>query len=215
WRGGGAGGRARPRGGGRAGGEGGGPGGGAPPPLLKRGPPAVPPPPPPPAVAAAPASSAVPASSAAAATTVLAGLGLVHRQGPAVQLGPVHRGNRLVPAVAHLDEREPPGPAGLAVHDDLDLGHRAVLGERLPELVLGRREGHVADIQVLGHGQSSQAHQYKVEHGRDFILPGSHSAATRFRFRSPPLSSSARPTRPPSPGRPRKQRPSGPRPSPP
>ena len=28
----------------------------------------------------------------------------------------------LVPAVAHFDEREPPGPAGLPVHDHLNLG---------------------------------------------------------------------------------------------
>src|SRR5690349_12370246 len=48
----------------------------------------------------------------------------------------------------------PPGATRLAVRDDLDLGHRAVLGERLPELVLGRREGHIAGLQVLTHRRS-------------------------------------------------------------
>src|SRR5205814_665435 len=62
-------------------------------------------------------------------------------------------GDGLVPAVAHLDEREPPRAAGLPVRDDLHLGHRPVLGERLPELVLGGRERHVADVQVLTHGR--------------------------------------------------------------
>src|SRR2546423_85649 len=84
----------------------------------------------------APAAAAV-APGAATAAAVLPGLGLVHRQRPAVELGPVEGRDGLVPAVAHLDEREPPRPAGLPVHDQLHLGDRAVLGERLPELVLG------------------------------------------------------------------------------
>src|SRR5262249_28743968 len=155
----------------------------------------------PPTAAPSVASASAPAVASATPRPVLPGLGLVHRQGPAVQLCPVHRRYCLVPTVAHLDEGEPPWPAGLAVHDDLDLGHRAVLGEHLPELVLGRREGHVADVQVLGHGQSSNACQSGVEHGRDNILPGSSPAATRFRLRSRPPSSSAPPTRLPSPAR--------------
>src|SRR5262249_44641429 len=146
--------------------------------------PAVPAPTTPSAVAAATATAAVPATpTPAPPPPVLPGLGPVHRQGPAVGLRPVPGGACLGPAGAHSDEREPPRPAGLAVHDDLDLGHRPVLGEHFPELVLGGREGHVADVQVLGHAQSSNACQSGVEHGRDIILPGSSPAATRFHIR--------------------------------
>ena len=68
----------------------------------------------------------------------------------------------LVPAVAHLDEREPPRPAGLPVHDELHLGHGPVLGEQLPELVLGGRERHVADVQILRHRVSLQNNREKA-----------------------------------------------------
>ena len=50
----------------------------------------------------------------------------------------------------------PRGSSGLPVHDELHLGHCPVLREQLPELVLGRRERHVAHVQILCHRMSLQ-----------------------------------------------------------
>src|SRR5262245_2675729 len=87
------------------------------------------------AVAAAPAA---PAAAGTAARALLARLGLIDRQGTALELGAVHRRDGGLGAVAHLDEAETARPAGLAVLDHLGTRDRAVLAERLDQVV-GRR----------------------------------------------------------------------------
>src|SRR5262245_24468146 len=79
------------------------------------------------AVAARPAA----AEAAAGARALLARLGLVDRQRAALELGAVQVGDRLVGALAHLDEAEAAGAAGLAVVDDLGPGDGAELTEGL------------------------------------------------------------------------------------
>lgn len=66
---------------------------------------------------------------------VLAGLGLVHRQAPAAELGGVQRLNRLLGTLGQLDEPEPPALAGLAVRADGRAEHPPVRGEHLPQRV--------------------------------------------------------------------------------
>src|SRR5262249_35282021 len=83
---------------------------------------------------------------------VLAGLGLVDSQGAAADLLAVEGADRLVAAVGHLDEAEAARTAGFAVGDDLGTGHGAVLREQLAQVVGGRLEGQVADVDVLPKG---------------------------------------------------------------
>src|SRR5687767_6895675 len=92
--------------------------------------------------AAATAAAAAPAAAAAAApaAALLAGLGDVHGEGPAVVLLAVQRrdgGLRLL-VTAHLHETEPLAPAGVAVLDDLGALDGAVGGKHLLEV----RAGH-------------------------------------------------------------------------
>src|SRR5262245_28226298 len=87
----------------------------------------------------------------AAPRTVFTGLGLVDRQLPALELGAVEVGDGLVGPALHLDEGEAARPARLAILDDLGRGHGAVLPERLAEVVGGRAEGKVSDVQFLTH----------------------------------------------------------------
>src|SRR5438093_4377805 len=88
--------------------------------------------------ATAPATAAEPTATAATAT-VLFGLGLIDRQGAAVHLFAVHRGNgglRLLVA-AHFDEAEALGATRVPVHDDLGRLHRAVRREHLFQSAVG------------------------------------------------------------------------------
>src|SRR5437016_2370017 len=81
-----------------------------------------------------PAAAAVTALAApAAAAPVLAGLGLVDRQGTAPHLLAAQGGDGGLGLLvtAHLHEAEPLGAAGVPVHDDLGRLHRAVLPEHL------------------------------------------------------------------------------------
>src|SRR5207253_1205695 len=68
-----------------------------------------------------PATAAAIPAAAATPTPVFAGLGLIHRQVAPIELHPVDGRDGLVPAVAHLDEREAPRAAGLPVHNELHL----------------------------------------------------------------------------------------------
>src|SRR5262249_47350914 len=95
-----------------------------------------------PAVAAAGASAAALAAAPTAPgpRPVLAGPGLVDGQGAALELLAVHRLDRRVTALAHLDEAEAARTAGLPVHHDLGPADRAVLRERVAEVIGGRGE---------------------------------------------------------------------------
>src|SRR4051794_36068532 len=81
-----------------------------------------------PAAATAAAAPVAPPAATAAPAAVLTGLGLVDRQRAAVHLLAVHGldGGLGFLVGAHLDEAEPLGAAGVAVHDDLRRLHRAV-----------------------------------------------------------------------------------------
>src|SRR5262249_25110473 len=81
----------------------------------------------------------------------LAGLGLVDGQGAALELGAVHRVDGRVAAIAHLDEAEAAGAPRLAVVDDLGAANRAVLAERLNQVVRGGLEGEVPHVDGLAH----------------------------------------------------------------
>src|SRR5436190_420938 len=107
------------------------------------------------AVATAAATSATPAvaaATAAGAGPLLAGLGLVDGQAPALILGAVHGRDGFVSPAGHFDEPEPAAAAGFPVRDHLCLGDRAVLPEQLLQVGLRRRKRQVPHIQILrGH----------------------------------------------------------------
>src|SRR5262245_40146406 len=101
------------------------------------------------AVAAAAATAA--AVAAAAATTAAAFLRtrFVDGQRPAVDLIAVHRldGGLSLGVAAHLDEAEPLGTAGVAVHDHLRRLHGAVGLEHLLQIAVTDTVGQVAHVQ--------------------------------------------------------------------
>src|SRR5262249_52110149 len=104
-----------------------------------------------PAVAALRAVAAV----AAGARAVLARLGLVDRQRPALELGAVEGADRLLAALGHLHTAHAARAARLAVHPHLGPGHGPVLGERLAEVVGRGLEREVPDVDVLAHAHPS------------------------------------------------------------
>src|SRR5262249_43159095 len=108
-----------------------------------------------PGAAAAPRPAAVAAAAAATPTPAAFSLrpGLVDRQGAAVDLRPVEggdRGLRLLVAL-HLDEAEPLGSAGVAVHDHLGRHDGAVRLEDLGQVAVAHLVAEVADVQFLRH----------------------------------------------------------------
>src|SRR5262249_21445825 len=127
-------------------------------------------------VASATRTAAVPASSASAtvATTASPGAapaavtapaaafgfrtGLVDGQASAVYFLAVQRRNRRLGLLVglHLDEAEPLGAAGVAVHDDLRGLHGAVCLEQLFQGAVRNPVGQVAHVQLLAHVGSPQ-----------------------------------------------------------
>src|SRR5690606_22478392 len=101
------------------------------------------------------------ASAAPAAGTILAGPRLVDGQRAAVEIGAVHRLDRLVGAVGHFHEPEPARPAGLPIGHDARRGDGSVLRERLTETIDGRLERQVADVQLLAHALSSNSNGWR------------------------------------------------------
>src|SRR5262249_44367541 len=100
------------------------------------------------------AATAVAAAAAATtAATVLLGPGLVHRQVTAADLLTAHACDRRLRlgVAAHLDEAEPFGASGVAIHDDLRRLHGAERLEHLLQLAGVHVVAQVADVQLLAH----------------------------------------------------------------
>src|SRR5258707_1116424 len=100
---------------------------------------------------------------ATAAVTAAAGpgtsflrLGLVHRQGSAIDHLAAHAADRRRGLLVgrHLDEPEPLRPAGLPIGNDLGRLYTPVRGEHVLQLGLGHIERQVSDVQLLTHGLS-------------------------------------------------------------
>jgi len=103
------------------------------------------------AVSTAAATTTTTAAAAAEATRALrALLGLVHAEGTTVEHGAVHRGNGLLGLgfVAHGHEREAARLTGLAIGDDVDVGHGAVLLEGLTDGFAGGVKGEISNVET-------------------------------------------------------------------
>lgn len=102
------------------------------------------------AVAAASTTTAT-AASATAATRAL--LSLIHGQRAALKLPGVEVADRFggFRIGRHLDEAESPRTTGVAVHDQLGLGHGAGLREEVAQVHFGGVEGEVTNVQSLAH----------------------------------------------------------------
>src|SRR5262245_9483803 len=100
-------------------------------------------------VATAPAAAA----AAATAAALRLGAGLVDGQVPAVDRGEVEAVDRRLGlgVTAHLDEAEPLGTSGVAVHDHLRRGDGAVGREDLLQPAVGHGVREVPDVQFLAH----------------------------------------------------------------
>src|SRR5262245_10947659 len=90
---------------------------------------------------------------AAATTSRLAGLGLVDREAPAVELMILQTldGRLRLGLAAHLHEAEALAPAGGAVLDDLRTLHDSEPGEQLLQVGVTDLIGQVPDIQFPAH----------------------------------------------------------------
>ena len=106
------------------------------------------------AATAAAVATAAAAVATAAAAAVLTRLGLVDLERTVLNALAVEGLDRGLGGLvrAHLDEGEAAGAARLTVHHDVDVGHLAVLGEELPDVVLGGLERKVAAVDALTHG---------------------------------------------------------------
>jgi hypothetical protein len=100
-------------------------------------------------VATAAAAATTTTTTATGSTTAtFTWAGFVDRQGAAVELGVVHAIDGFLAAAAHFHEGEAAWATGVAVHDQLNFGHGSETREGFLQRVLGRRERHVADIQI-------------------------------------------------------------------
>src|SRR5262249_49814302 len=104
-----------------------------------------------------PAAAAVASAAATAAATsaVRPGTSFIDAQIAAAENGTVERGDSSIRVVViHLDETESAGTAGLTIADQADRFDSAVLLEQLADLILGRAERQIADVEFLGHPSS-------------------------------------------------------------
>jgi len=96
---------------------------------------------------------ALPAAVTATATAgpgraLFARTSLVYRQGATFPILAIQtQDGRLGPLLGiHRGEGEAAGAAGVFVHDDVDLVHRAVLRQHVPEFVFGDIKGQVPHV---------------------------------------------------------------------
>src|SRR5262249_42012054 len=89
-------------------------------------------------------------AAAGAGSARLAGLGLIDRQGPALERLVIERLDGRLGLVrgGHLNEAEAAGAAGIAVHDDLGPSHGAVALEELQQVVGRAAPGEIAHVDV-------------------------------------------------------------------
>jgi len=111
-------------------------------------------------------------TTAVAATPVLARLGLVDREGAALQLLAVHCADRRLRLgrIRHLDEAESASPAGVTVGGNARRGDCAETGEGRFEVALCGVVTQVADVNV----------QFDLS----FISPGGRSQIPTTKFRT-------------------------------
>jgi len=104
-------------------------------------------------VTAASSATETSASTTAAAATVLARLGFVHLDVPAVALGAVQRGNSglSLVIVAHLDKTKTLAPTGVPIHDNLGAVNSAVRAEKLLQRSVRYVVAKITNIQILTH----------------------------------------------------------------
>lgn len=106
------------------------------------------------AVAATAAATTTEAPATTATTTAFAGLGDVDDKRSAAHLLAVEGidGRLGLPVVGHLDEPEPAGTAGLAIHHNAGARDRSILREHLLEFRFRGGKRQVSDVNVC-HGQ--------------------------------------------------------------
>ena len=100
------------------------------------------------------ASSSAPGSAAtttAATTAIFARTSLVDGQRSPLKVLAIECVNCGLSSVSHFDKPETTRFSGLAIHNDLCRGHRAVLAEQLAQVIGSRLERQISDVQILTH----------------------------------------------------------------
>jgi hypothetical protein len=110
------------------------------------------------AAARGPVSAAAARTAAHARRTRRPVLGLVHPQGTALEVLPVHEADRLLCGVVVLElhEGEPARASGLAVRGDFRVHDLARGAERLDQLVARDVEAQVSDKDLVRNGRLSR-----------------------------------------------------------
>ena len=83
--------------------------------------------------------------------TLFAGLRVVDRERPALEVFFVEGGNGLVPTVHHFHEPEATQPPGFPVGDQIDVFDRPIGAKKLLNCFRCRTEWEIADINVRRH----------------------------------------------------------------
>jgi len=104
------------------------------------------------AVAVSASSSAPgPAATTTAAAAIFARTSLVDSQRSSLKVLAIECVNCGLSSVSHFDKPETTRFSGLAIHNDLCRGHRAVLAEQLAQVIGSRLERQISDVQILTH----------------------------------------------------------------
>src|SRR3569832_370520 len=109
------------------------------------------------------------ATTAAAAPAAGALLGLVDRQGTAHELTTVQVADRgrCLGVRRHLDEAEAARTAGVAIHDQLGLGHRARVREQVAQVHFRGVEREISYVESLAHRDTCQRpREFSADHYR-------------------------------------------------
>src|SRR5216683_1137090 len=77
-------------------------------------------------------------------------LGLIHREGPPLNLVALELGHRRSGggAIGHLDKAKTFGATRIAVRNNPDLVHRTIRLEELAEVMISRTEGKITDKDI-------------------------------------------------------------------